>query len=73
MVPNIESGNILAKQLTYAAQAGGAGIVLGAKVPVLLTSRADDAASRLFSCVVAVLYDVWQRSGRSEVVPAQSD
>jgi phosphate butyryltransferase len=40
---------------------------------VLLTSRADDAASRLFSCVVAVLYDVWQRSGRSEVVPVQTD
>jgi len=73
VVPNIESGNILAKQLTYAAQAGGAGIVLGAKVPVLLTSRADDAASRLFSCVVAVLYDIWQRSGRSEVVPVQLD
>ena len=44
MVPNLEAGNILAKELTYAAQAEGAGIVLGAKVPVMLTSRADDEA-----------------------------
>ena len=42
VVPNIESGNILAKELTYVAQAQGAGLVLGAKAPVLLTSRADD-------------------------------
>jgi len=71
VVPNIESGNILAKQLTYSAQAAGGGIVLGAKVPVLLTSRADDAASRLFSCVVAVLYEAWQRTGHSVVAPVQ--
>ena len=71
VVPNIESGNILAKQLTYAAQAEGAGVVLGAKVPVLLTSRADDAASRMFSCVCAVLYEAWQRTGHSVVPPAQ--
>lgn len=67
VVPNLEAGNILAKQLTYAAQAEGAGIVLGAKVPVLLTSRADDAASRMFSCVVAVLYEAWLRTGASAV------
>jgi phosphate butyryltransferase len=72
VVPNIEAGNILAKELTFAAQAEGAGIVLGAKVPVLLTSRADDAASRLFSCVVAVLYAQWQRTGVSAVPPALS-
>jgi phosphate butyryltransferase len=71
VVPNIESGNILAKQLTYAAQAEGAGVVLGAKVPVLLTSRADDATSRMFSCVCAVLYEAWQRTGHSVVPPAQ--
>jgi len=71
VVPNIESGNILAKQLTYSAQAAGGGIVLGANVPVLLTSRADDAASRLFSCVVAVLYEAWQRTGHSVVAPVQ--
>ena len=44
VVPNLEAGNILAKDLTYAAQAEGAGIVLGASVPMLLTSRADDEA-----------------------------
>ncbi len=67
VVPNIEAGNILAKELTYAAQAEGAGLVLGAKVPVMLTSRADDAASRLFSCTVAVLYAHWQATGVSAV------
>ncbi|MBS0559847.1 MAG: bifunctional enoyl-CoA hydratase/phosphate acetyltransferase [Proteobacteria bacterium] len=69
VVPNLESGNILAKELTYAAQAEGAGIVLGAKVPVLLTSRADDEGSRLFSCAVAVLYAHWLASGKSMVPP----
>jgi phosphate butyryltransferase len=67
VVPNLEAGNILAKELTYAAQAEGAGLVLGAKVPIMLASRADDERSRLFSCVVAVLYDAWRVSGRSAV------
>nr|WP_294556949.1 bifunctional enoyl-CoA hydratase/phosphate acetyltransferase [uncultured Rhodopila sp.] len=67
VVPNLEAGNILAKDLTYAAQAEGAGIVLGAKVPVLLTSRADDEGSRLFSCAVAVLYAHWLTTGESAV------
>jgi phosphate butyryltransferase len=70
VVPNLEAGNILAKELTYAAQAEGAGLVLGAKVPVLLTSRADDERSRLFSCVVAVLYAHWLATGESAVKPA---
>ncbi len=70
VVPNLEAGNILAKELTYAAQAEGAGIVLGASVPVLLTSRADDATARLFSCVTAVLYESWLRTGQSAVPPA---
>lgn len=69
VAPNLESGNILAKELTYAAQAEGAGLVLGAKVPVLLTSRADDERSRLFSCAVAVLYARWLATGRSAVEP----
>ena len=72
VVPNVEAGNILAKELTYAAQAEGAGIVLGAKVPVMLTSRADDERSRLFSCVVAVLFNAWRATGRS-VVPTSPD
>jgi phosphate butyryltransferase len=70
IVPNLESGNILAKELTYAAQAEGAGLVMGAQVPVLLTSRADDEHSRLFSCAVAVLYAHWQATGKSAVPPA---
>ena len=69
VVPNIEAGNILAKELTYAAQAEGAGLVLGARVPIMLTSRADDEASRMFSCAVAVLYAHWQASGESAVPP----
>jgi len=71
IVPNLEAGNILAKELTYAAQAEGAGLVLGARVPVLLTSRADDERARLFSCAVAVLYAHWQATGQS-AVPARA-
>jgi phosphate butyryltransferase len=70
VAPNIESGNILAKELTFASQAEGAGLVIGASVPVLLTSRADDERSRLFSCAVAVLFAHWQASGESAVPPS---
>jgi len=59
VVPNLESGNMLAKQLTFMSHAQPAGLVLGAKVPVMLTSRADDDQARLFSCVLAVLYSDW--------------
>ncbi len=55
VVPDIEAGNMLAKQLEYLASAEGAGIVLGAKVPVVLPSRADDAVSRLAACALAVI------------------
>jgi len=55
IVPDIEAGNMLAKQLEYLARAEGAGIVLGAKVPVILPSRADDAVSRLAACALAVM------------------
>jgi phosphotransacetylase len=55
VVPNLESGNMLAKQLTFMANADAAGIVLGAKVPVVLTSRADSVRARLTSCALAVL------------------
>lgn len=55
VVPNIEAGNILAKQLTFLANADAAGIVLGAAVPIILTSRADDARARLASCAIAVM------------------
>lgn len=55
VVPNIEAGNILAKQLIFLANADAAGIVLGASVPIILTSRADDARTRLASCALAVM------------------
>ena len=55
LVPDLEAGNMLAKQLQYLAGARAAGIVLGARVPIVLTSRADSAAERRTSCVVAQL------------------
>jgi phosphate acetyltransferase len=55
LVPNLEAGNMLAKQLTFLANADSAGLVLGARVPVILTSRADSVRSRIASCAVAVL------------------
>jgi phosphate acetyltransferase len=55
VVPDLESGNMLAKQLEYLAQALTAGIVLGARVPIVLTSRADTAETRIASCVIATL------------------
>jgi phosphotransacetylase len=53
--PDLEAGNILAKQLSFLANADSAGMVLGAKVPVILTSRADSVRSRIASCAVAKL------------------
>lgn len=58
-VPNMETGNMLAKQLTFAAHAQAAGLVIGAKCPVILTSRSDDDMARLASCAVAALYQKW--------------
>jgi phosphotransacetylase len=55
LVPDLESGNILAKQLTFLANADSAGLVLGARVPIILTSRADSVRSRIASCAVAVI------------------
>ncbi|MBB5577162.1 phosphate acetyltransferase [Rhizobium paranaense] len=55
VVPNLESGNMLAKNLTFLLRADAAGIVLGARVPIILTSRADTVRARLASCAVAVL------------------
>jgi phosphate acetyltransferase len=55
VAPDLESGNILAKQLTFLANADSAGVVLGARVPVILTSRADSVRARIASCGVAVL------------------
>jgi phosphotransacetylase len=55
IAPDLEAGNILAKQLTFLAKADSAGLVLGARVPVILTSRADSVRSRIASCAVAML------------------
>jgi phosphate acetyltransferase len=55
VVPDLEAGNMLAKQLEYLADAQAAAIVLGATVPIVLTSRADNVQTRLASCAVASL------------------
>ncbi len=55
VVPDLESGNMVAKQLEYLADAGSAGIVLGARVPIVLTSRADPVEARVASCAIALL------------------
>jgi phosphotransacetylase len=55
LVPDLEAGNMLAKQLTFLANADSAGLVLGARVPIILTSRADTVRSRIASCAVAAL------------------
>ncbi|NBN64668.1 bifunctional enoyl-CoA hydratase/phosphate acetyltransferase [Microvirga tunisiensis] len=67
IVPNLESGNMLAKELTFIAHAEAAGLVIGAKVPVMLTSRSDDDRARLASCALALLYDHWLRTGKTAV------
>ena len=56
VVPDLEAGNMLAKNLAYFAKADGAGIVLGARVPIVLTSRADTARARMASCAIGALY-----------------
>src|SRR6266478_6539272 len=56
VVPDLEAGNMLAKNLTFMAKADSAGIVLGARVPIILTSRADSLRGRMASCAAAVLY-----------------
>jgi phosphate acetyltransferase len=55
LVPDMEAGNLLAKQLTFMAGAEAAGVVVGARVPIVLTSRADGVRARLASCAVATM------------------
>jgi phosphate acetyltransferase len=62
IVPDLEAGNMLAKSLTFLADADAAGIVLGARVPIILTSRADSLLTRLASCAVAVLVAAARRA-----------
>jgi phosphate acetyltransferase len=68
VVPDLEAGNMLAKNLSFLSKADAAGIVLGARVPVVLTSRADSVRTRMASCAVAVLYADARR--RSTSLPA---
>lgn len=56
VAPDLDAANILAKQLTYLADAQGAGIVMGARLPIMLTSRADSEIERIASCSLAILY-----------------
>ena len=68
VVPDLEAGNMLAKNLTFLAKADAAGIVLGARVPIILTSRADSVRARMASCAAAVLYAHARRG--AAVLPA---
>ena len=68
VVPDLEAGNMLAKNLSFLAKADAAGLVLGARVPVILTSRADSVRTRMASCAVAVLFADARR--RATVLPA---
>jgi len=62
LVPDLEAGNMLAKQLSFLANADSAGLVLGARVPIVLTSRSDNVRSRIASCAVAVILAHARRS-----------
>lgn len=67
LVPDLETGNMLYKQLEYLARAESAGIAIGAKVPLILTSRADSLHARLCSCAVAQLYYAYLERGNTPV------
>jgi phosphate acetyltransferase len=68
VVPDLEAGNMLAKSLSFLAQADAAGIVLGVRVPIILTSRADSLLTRLASCAVAVMVAAARRKSASDSV-----
>jgi phosphate acetyltransferase len=69
VVPDLEAGNMLAKSLSFLAGAEAAGIVLGARVPIVLTSRADPLISRLASCAIAVLVAAARRKSAPASIP----
>ena len=68
VVPDLEAGNMLAKSLSFLAQADAAGIVLGARVPIILTSRADSVTTRLASCGIAALVAHMRREAATKAV-----
>jgi phosphate acetyltransferase len=70
IVPDLEAGNMLAKSLSFLAKADSAGIVLGAKVPIILTSRADSVMARLASCAVASLVAATRRESVAKAIAA---
>jgi len=70
IVPDLEAGNMLAKSLSFLAKADAAGIVLGAKVPIILTSRADSVMARLASCAVASLVAATRRESVAKAIAA---
>jgi phosphate acetyltransferase len=70
IVPDLEAGNMLAKSLSFLAKADSAGIVLGAKVPIILTSRADSVMARLASCAVASLVAAVRRESAVKAIAA---
>jgi len=68
VVPDLEAGNMLAKSLSFLAGADAAGIVLGARVPIILTSRADSVTTRLASCGIAALVAHTRREAAGKAV-----
>lgn len=73
VVPDLEAGNMLAKNLSFMSGAKAAGIVLGGRVPIILTSRADSAETRLASCAVASVYAAYQQAQRAAALLAQQE
>ncbi|NLH82951.1 MAG: bifunctional enoyl-CoA hydratase/phosphate acetyltransferase [Phyllobacteriaceae bacterium] len=72
IAPNLESGNMLAKELVFLASAETSGLVIGAKVPVMVTSRADDRRARLASAALAQIYGHFLESGESLLAPTKT-
>lgn len=72
IAPNLESGNMLAKELVFLASAETSGLVIGAKVPVMLTSRADDERARLVSAALAQIYGHFLETGDTLVAPTMT-
>ena len=72
VVPDLEAGNMLAKSLSFLAGANAAGIVLGARVPIILTSRADSLLTRLASCAVAVMAAAAQRKAAASLIRSRA-
>ena len=72
IVPNLEAGNMLAKELSFVAHAEAAGLAIGASVPIILTSRSDGEKARLASCAIAALYRQWRSGGQARAVVAET-